>query len=566
MKKIKIVFNFLNKKEKKSLLFIFFLSIIASLLEVFSIAAIIPVIGSVFAAEELNSNIQIFSLIKKFTNFFNHDSDTTYSFFIFLGIFLLKNIYLMFFVYIKNKHLNLINFRISEDLLKKYLNLPYQFLLNSNSIKIIKNVEEITSCVGYIENLLNILTEIFLLILFLFFLSQVNFKIVFYSIAFFIFFGFILKYATSQKIKKIGYNRFIAARNKASSTSEIFQLYKEIKIYNKEAFFINIFDKNNRKEMSAQLQFNIFDIVPKLYFETLFVILIVFFLIFLKTQNFSSVSIVMILGLFGASAYRIMPAINKLFRSFQMLRYTFPPLKTVYDHLNLSINDNFQNKKNDTQVFEASIEIKNLSFRYNNSEKEVFRNLNFLFSKKKVSGILGSSGSGKSTLLNLITGFLHPSSGEILSGNNSIFNNIDSWRSSIGYVSQESAILDTTIIENIAFGLQKNEIDNKKIEKVLKLSNLSKFVKDLPMGLHTECGERGNNISGGQKQRLCIARALYFNRSILILDEATNALDKKIEKEIFDEIISLKDKIKIIIITHNPDSIKYFDEILNLND
>lgn len=179
---------------------------------------------------------------------------------------------------------------------------------------------------------------------------------------------------------------------------------------------------------------------------------------------------------------------------------------------------------------------------------------------------MGSSGSGKSTLLNLITGFLSPVSGQILSNNNSIFSDMASWRSNLGYVSQDSAILNTTIVENIALGIEKEKIDNKKIKKVLELTNLSKFVNDLPKGINTNCGEKGNNISGGQKQRLCIARALYFEPKILILDEATNSLDKLTEKEILEEIVKFKDKTKIVMITHDPDIIKYFDETLNLNE
>jgi len=571
MKKIKILFNLLSKKEKKIMFFIFLLAIVSSLLEVFSIAAIIPVISSVFVSTESIQDVKIFSFFKKLTNFFDDQDSLNASLYFFLAAFILKNMYLILFVYIKNKYLNSINFRVSKDLLKKYLSLPFQFLLNNNSIKLVKNVEEVNTCISYVENLILIYTEILLLLIFLIFLSQVNFEMVAYSIIFVFLFSIILKLLTSKKIKAIGSERFFASRLKASSLVEIFQIYKEIKIYKKELFFTNIFDRNNRNEINAQLKFNMFDIFPKIYFEILFVILILFFLTFLKMENMSSSSVVLIMGIFAASAYRIMPAINRLFKSFQILKYTYPALKLIHDHLNLYIDLNedlkiIKKEEVEPLKFNNNFEVKNLFFSYNNSEIKVLKNINFSFSEGKVSGILGSSGSGKSTLLNLITGFLSPVSGQILSNNNSIFSDMASWRSNLGYVSQDSAILNTTIVENIALGIEKEKIDNKKIKKVLELTNLSKFVNDLPKGINTNCGEKGNNISGGQKQRLCIARALYFEPKILILDEATNSLDKLTEKEILEEIVKFKDKTKIVMITHDPDIIKYFDETLNLNE
>ena len=389
-----------------------------------------------------------------------------------------------------------------------------------------------------------------------------------YSFIFIFFFSFILKKFTSAKIKSIGEKRYLAARQRSRILVDIFHTYKEIKIYNKENFFINLFDSKNQEEINSELRFNIFDALPKIYFEILFTLLIVIFLIFLEMQKYTPSAMTLIIAIFAMSAFRFMPAVNRLFRSFQILKYTYPSIKIIYDHINLNFHNNLKNEELNHQSikFNGDIEIKNLSFKYEDSNKFILSNLNYTFKKGNLNCILGSSGSGKSTLVNIITGFFHPNSGEVKSNNFSIFSNLKLWRSNIAYIPQESTILNMSIRENIALGVKKEEINEGRVKEVIKLSNLDKFIKESNFGLDTICGEKGNNISGGQKQRLSIARALYFNPKILILDETTNSLDENTEKEIMQELITLKNYINIIMITHNVNINKYFDEVLRLDE
>ena len=569
MNKIKVALSLIDLREKKFLILIFLAALFLSLLEIFSVATIIPIISSIFSNSDNGiNNIKIFSLFNSLIQSFDNKNLLIISLYLFTGILVIKNLYTILFIYIKNKFLNAVKSRTSNKLLNQYLDSSYQFLRNNHSSKLIRNIEEVSSFLGYIENLIIILTETLILLTFLIFLCAINYKIVLYSFIFIIFFSFILKKFTSAKIKSIGEKRYLASRQRSRILVDIFHAYKEIKIYNKENFFINLFDSKNQEEINSELRFNILDALPKIYFEILFTLLIVFFLIFLEMQKYTPSAMTLIMATFAMSAFRFMPAANRLFRSFQILKYTYPSIKIIYDHINLNFHNNLKNEElNHKSIkFNDDIEIKNLSFKYEDSNKFILNNLNYTFKKGNLNCILGSSGSGKSTLVNIITGFFQPNSGEVTSNNFSIFSNLKLWRSNIGYISQESTILNMSIRENIALGVKKEEINEARVKEVIKLSNLDKFIKELNFGLDTICGEKGNNISGGQKQRLSIARALYFNPKILILDETTNSLDENTEKEIIQELIALKNYINIIMITHNVNINKYFDEVLRLDE
>ena len=212
--------------------------------------------------------------------------------------------------------------------------------------------------------------------------------------------------------------------------------------------------------------------------------------------------------------------------------------------------------------------LKNLSFWYDKN-KIIINKLNYKIKLNGVIRIVGNSGSGKSTLIDLIAGFLNPTAGEILLDNKSINKDkakLESWRNLLGYVPQSINILDETIEKNIALGRNISEIDAEKINKILKICALEEFIKSKKQGLQTILGEKGSKISGGQKQRIGVARALYFDPKVLILDEATNALDEKSEEILINNLISYKNLKCIILITHKNKFIKKFNQILKIKN
>jgi ABC-type bacteriocin/lantibiotic exporter with double-glycine peptidase domain len=216
-------------------------------------------------------------------------------------------------------------------------------------------------------------------------------------------------------------------------------------------------------------------------------------------------------------------------------------------------------------MFNDKIELKNIQFSYNNNKK-IFKNLNLTIKKGKITGIIGPSGSGKSSLINILTGFNNPQKGQFfIDGKENNFSSKE-WRNLIGYVPQNIFISNRSVNENIAIGIKKESIDHEVIKKILKLSNLENFVEELPYKTNQIMGENAHNISGGQAQRIAIARSLYRQPEILIFDESTNSLDIASEDQILLDLQSLKDLITIIIVTHRDNTLKFCDEIYNIED
>ena len=211
----------------------------------------------------------------------------------------------------------------------------------------------------------------------------------------------------------------------------------------------------------------------------------------------------------------------------------------------------------------GNISFQNINFSF--GEKEIFKNFSFEIKKNSIVGISGESGSGKSTLINILLGLLKPKNGKILSNGLDISDFISDWQKSIGYVSQNIFLLDASLKENIAFGVAEEKINYNQLKKITNLANLNDFIESLEYGIDTNIGEKGSKISGGQIQRIAIARELYRNPSILILDEATTGLDYKNEKKIFESINQLKNKMTIIIVSHNKNTLNFCDKLLDLN-
>ena len=244
------------------------------------------------------------------------------------------------------------------------------------------------------------------------------------------------------------------------------------------------------------------------------------------------------------------------------MRYNYISLDIIYKELRLknSKPKNYANIKSKTK-FEKEINFKNIYFKYPKKNEYVFNKINVKIKSNNIIGLIGESGSGKTTFIDILSGLLKPSKGQILVDGKSIIGKERSWQNNIGYIPQLIFLTDDTIKNNIAFGEKKENIDNLKINKVLSISSLIKFIKNLPMKLNYKVGEYGNRISGGQRQRIGIARALYNNPKILIMDEATSALDFKTEKEIMKSIYLMKGKKTIIISSHNKNILNKCDII-----
>ena len=328
---------------------------------------------------------------------------------------------------------------------------------------------------------------------------------------------------------------------------------KSISIHGNQNYFVNSFAKLNEKRVNILRDMTTINENIRNAIEFLAILLLVFIILILLKYDDNIQNLIPSLTLFGAALYRLMPATNRLLNYINAFESSKPAIQLLNKHF-IRKEKNDQIKSKGKLHFKKNIICKNISHSYSKTEK-VINNLYFKINKNDFIAISGTSGIGKSTLLDLICGIMKPSKGKIILDDKfDIHLNINDWKKNIGYVPQSSYILDSDIKENIIFG---NERFNKeKLIDSINFSNLKNFVNKKKEGINFKVGEDGCNLSGGQAQRLSIARAIYRSPEILICDEITNSLDKKNEKKIIDSLMKLKGKMTIICITHNLDIFK----------
>ena len=332
---------------------------------------------------------------------------------------------------------------------------------------------------------------------------------------------------------------------------------KEIKIYGKEDVFINQFSKHNFLQANIFKKHGVLAESPRLFIEVCSVGVLVLILYTLSRGEYVEEELLSTVGIFGASAFRMLPSLNRIINSIQNIRLYSSSIPVLLQELSYIPKNKV--KLNEKFKYETSkdfiIEFENVDFSYNDKKNLVLKKLKFNIQKGQCIGIIGESGSGKSTLVDILLGLFVPTNGDVLFNGESIFLNPSIWRKNIGYVPQQSILIDDSIKKNIAFGEIDEKINTSKIIECLKEVQLFEFVNNLEHGMDTFVGEKGVKISGGQRQRIAIARALYNDPKILIFDEATSSLDKNTEEKIMKSIYSFKKSRTLIIISHRITSL-----------
>ncbi len=337
---------------------------------------------------------------------------------------------------------------------------------------------------------------------------------------------------------------------------------KDIKLAGKEQHFFEEYSKQNLTFTKINIRVNTLSQIPRLYLEFLAVFGLATLVMVMSMQSRSLQTMLPTLGVFLAAAFKMIPSINKILASTQVIRMGVPVVDGLYAEFKL-ISDTL-NFGHGVMDFSKGIELKNVVYQYPNTSQEALRNISLKILKGSTVGLIGQSGSGKSTLVDVLLGLFDPVSGDVFSDEVSIRTNIREWQSKIGYVPQTIYLTDDTLRNNIAFGISNKDIDDEAIKRAIQTAHLEEYVKSLPMGLDTTVGERGVKLSGGQRQRVGIARALYKDPPILVLDEATSALDGETENVVMEAIKSLHGIKTIIIVAHRLSTIEHCDWLYRL--
>jgi len=567
METIKNIFSLIEKKRFNIAFFIIFSSIILAFLELIGIAAIPIYLGFL-----LNPDI----FLEKFTflNFINFkslekDSLLIYGSATIICFFVLKNFYSSLNIYLTEKMFMDVRIDTSIKLLKKYLIKNYDFFLNKNSSIIIRNVTNETSlAVSFINSSFQILKEVSVGFVLLSGMIILNPVIMLSILTILILSVYTFNLLTKDRIENMSILGRKFRGKLLKILSEMLNTIKIIKLRGNENFFSNQFEKENTKIEKIRFIVNLMTKLPKHVleiFSVMAILSLMYYFVYFKSTSLEET--LPIIAFFTLCFIRLLPTINSLSSNLPNLKSTHVSFDYINNELkNHHTNQNRQ-KNNKIEQFDfKEINFENVDFKYPSQNKFVLKDINLKISKNENISIIGESGSGKSTLIDLFMGLQTPNQGKILINNREINKNLNNWQNSIGYIPQSIYLQDETIEKNIAFGVPENEINKKRIQEVIKLAQLSEFVTQLPDKEYTIVGEKGARISGGQAQRIGIARALYFYPRILIFDEATSSLDNNTENKLLNEIEHLKDKYTIVTITHKSYVAKRSSKIYEIRE
>jgi ATP-binding cassette subfamily C protein len=366
-----------------------------------------------------------------------------------------------------------------------------------------------------------------------------------------------------KTIINLGYINVKLNKKLIQNILESLSASKLIRLFYKQKFFTDKLEINLKNYLNNNLHVSIFSLVPRVWVEVFAILGICFALFSLDNADYDKNFIITYIGLISFALIRIIPSVLRISNSYQALKYTSASIDKIEQDLALvsSFKPEIQNN-----LFKNKLTLKDVSLRFEKSKEILLKKVNLEIKKNEIIQIKGKSGSGKTSLVNIISGIYKPSSGIYELDGKIIKNSEISPVKNLGYVTQDTFLFDDKIKNNIAIGKYDNDIDVDRVKSLIKMVELEKFIHNLNNGIDSKIGERGAKISGGQAQRLSIARALYANPDILILDEATNALDKINEEKIFQIIMKLKGDLTVIVISHNPILNLDFDKIYELND
>ena len=555
-------------KNKKQFYFLFFLSLIGVFVELLSVAIVIPVV--VFLIEQ--DPIEKFQMLEPIFNFLsisNKNEIIAFSLFAIVIVYFFRFLFLIYLNYYKNLFSYNLSLSVKRDLIDKYLSQRYSYFFNDNSSRLIKNViVEVSQFTGGAIN------SIFYIFIDLFVISTVLISLIFFEpvisfiIAIFLcFVGLILNSFSKGRVLKWGKLRFDLDQTVMKSLLEIFNSIREIKVFNKKDFFVDDFIKKYSPLGYLAVKQQTFYAVIKQSYEmvTLFAFCILVF--YLSSQNYSNQEILTTIGIFAIAAFRLLPLFSRLLLGVQDIKFYLPSVNHLYEEFN-ELNKNIRLISNLNQSknlnIKDSIDIKNISYSYD-KDKKILDNISLKINKNDKIGIFGKSGSGKSTFVDIVFGLISPNNGSIYIDDKKLDLENDIFNYKLGYVSQSSYLLDDTVQKNIAFGLNSEEIDQELVLKSIQTAQMNDWLNGTKNGLETIIGENGKMISGGERQRIGIARTLYFDTEFIVLDEPTSSLDEETTNKFLDVLQSLKNKT-IIMISHQKNNLSICNKIYEMKN
>ena len=568
MQLIKKIFHLLTSQERKRAGLLLILILIMAIFEMIGVASILPFIAVLTNSSLIQTN-PILSTMYNFSSNFGIENNQQFLFALGVMVFLLLIFSLTLkaiTTYVQIRFVQMLEYNISKRLMERYLSQSYSWFLNRHSAEFGKTMlSEVGAVIGngikpLIELIARGTVSIALLIL-LIIADPIIALIVGTSLGG----SYVLIYKfTKSYISKMGRIRFEKNEQRFKSVSEAFGAIKEIKMGGLEQIYINRFSEPSRTIATNVASTSVIQDFPRFALEALAFGGIMLLILYQITQAGSFNNALPVISLYAFAGYRLMPALQLIYGSFSKFAFIGPSLDKIYqDFQNLIKFDLSHEQKKEIITFNKSINLKDIYFNYPGSLRTTLKNISIEIPANTTVGLVGATGSGKTTTVDIILGLFEGQKGKLeVDGKKITKHNSGSWQKLLGYVPQYIYLSDDTVSSNIAFGVDPKYIDQDAVERASKIANLHDFViEELPKKYQTKIGERGVRLSGGQRQRIGVARALYHNPKVLVLDEATNALDNVTEQAVMDAVNNLSNNITIIMIAHRLNTVKKCDKI-----
>ncbi len=542
------------------------LMLVGMLLETLGIGLVIPALALMTRDNVAERYPRIVPLLRWLGNP-NREHLVVLGMLVLVGMHAVKTAFLALLAWWQMSFVGDVQAQLSQRLFAGYLHQPYSFHLQRNSAQLINNATGEVSLFAQTCVLagLSLLTELLVVIgisALLLFVAPVGAMVVGATLGLP---ALAFHRLTHMHILRWGEARQLHEGMRIQHLQQGLGAVKEVKLLGRESSFLGQYEQHNLGSARVLVRSQMLQQLPRLALEFLAMCGLAGLVIVMIGQDKPLDAVLPTLGLFAAAAFRMLPSANRAVGAIQNVRYALPVVDTLYREMQL-LNLGATAAPATKFPYRESLALDNVTFQYEGAERPCLLNLSLSVASGSSIGIVGGSGAGKSTLIDVILGLLAPRTGSVRVDGIDIQSNLRGWQNRIGYVPQSIFLTDDSLRRNVAFGVEDSQIDDAAVWRAIRAAQLERFVAELPMGIDTPVGERGVRLSGGQLQRVGIARALYHDPAILVLDEATSALDTATEQEVMSAVRGLHGCKTTIIVAHRLSTVQYCDQLLQLED
>lgn len=572
----------LDRPQKILCIMVFIMTCVGSILECLGVSVIIPVVNVILTPEEIMKS----KIVQSIPWLQNLDTNELIIFIIgsVILIYILKNVFFVCLSWVRIKFSCKIQREIAILMMESYMSRGYQFFLKKDFGELNRGVVRDTETINTVLYAgFRLLSDALTIVLLCIFMCVTDISLSMAMIAVSLICILFIYFVFRKRMVSAGKQYWEYHAKAGQAIMQAFHGIKDVLILRKQEYFVETYEKNQIRVQHAQCKQTMGAESPTYIIEGFCVTGLLAMVAFkILTGSEQSTEFIASLAAFALAAFRILPSLGKISISLNQLLSSIPSVDSVYENLReansyseqhpeLKLRRNKSVSEENTDIaaenhFNSKLELKNISFRYNDDAENVIQDLDLTISKGQAIALIGPSGAGKSTLVDILLGLLVPQKGHIFVDGMRINEQPELWAKMIGYVPQTVFLSSGSILENVAFGEHIERIDEDAVWEALRKAELEKFVRELPEGLNTLVGDRGVRLSGGQRQRIAIARALYHNPEILVLDEATSALDNNTEEAIISAIDSLQGKVTMIIVAHRLTTVKNCDVIYEVKN